>query len=72
MWSDILKVIENNKLAISQNEFRYKFDFLYLLRHTYIHLYDSVHSYARGKAHLGTPEVFPISNLHYIKTELML
>ena len=34
VWSDMLKLIENNRLTISQNEFRYEFDFLHQLKHT--------------------------------------
>ena len=34
VWSDMLKVIENNRLTISQNEFRYEFDVLHQLKHT--------------------------------------
>ena len=33
------------------------FFFLHVVRHTQIHLFDSVHSYWRGQADLGLPKV---------------
>ena len=53
------KVIQRNKSAIFQNEIGYEVDFLLVVRHTKIHLFDSIHLYGSGQAHLGMPKVIP-------------
>ena len=39
-------------LGMTLKKRRYQVDFLYVVRHTQIHLFDSVYSYWYGQAHL--------------------
>ena len=54
-----LKTTNQNesRYEVDWNELKYNVDFLHLVRHTQIHLFDSLHLYGCGQAHQGLPKV---------------
>ena len=54
------------KLIVGKELISYEVDFLHMVRHTQIHLFDLVHFYGCGQAHMGLPTVvFSIKSIIY-------
>ena len=60
MWSDMPpKVIQNNGSAVSKELAELEYDFLHIVRHIKIHLFDSVLVCGCSHAHLRMPKEIP-------------